>query len=107
MSESAVSAKRGLGLCLARNRRSPKRPSEPRPSGVHPKRAQWKKSSRRAPLGCIEMRRLRTVGTNGDPDGVADLIGKVWRALTEKGKAIQVLFLALDKRQKSDITWPC
>ena len=57
-----------------------------------------------------ETRRLRTVGRNGDPDGVADLIGKVWRALTEKGKAIQVLFsavlflavlfLALDKRQR-------
>ena len=35
MSESAVSAKRG-GVSLARNRRSPKRPSEPRLSGVHP-----------------------------------------------------------------------
>ena len=35
MSESAVSAKRGW-VSLARNRRSPKRPSEPRPSGVHP-----------------------------------------------------------------------
>src|SRR5271157_4890817 len=39
------------------------------------------------------MRRLRTVGRNGDPDGVADLIGKVWKALTEKGKVIKVLFL--------------
>jgi hypothetical protein len=47
------------------------------------------------------MRRLRTVGRNGDPDGVAYLIGKVWRDLTEKGKAIQVLFLALDKRQRA------
>ena len=35
-SESAVSAKLGLVLCLARNRRRPKRPSEPRPSGAHP-----------------------------------------------------------------------
>ena len=35
MSESAASAK-PVALCLARNRRSPKRPSEPRPSGVHP-----------------------------------------------------------------------
>jgi hypothetical protein len=26
----------GVGVSLARNRRSPKRPSEPRPSGVHP-----------------------------------------------------------------------
>jgi hypothetical protein len=34
-SESAVSAKR-VWFSLARNRRSPKRPSEPRPSGVHP-----------------------------------------------------------------------
>ena len=33
--ESAVSAKRGW-VSLARNRRSPKRPCEPRPSGVHP-----------------------------------------------------------------------
>ncbi len=30
----------GFGLCLARNRRSPKRPSEPRPSGVHPEEAE-------------------------------------------------------------------
>ena len=35
MSESAVSAKRGW-VSLARKRRHPKRPSEPRPSGVHP-----------------------------------------------------------------------
>jgi hypothetical protein len=26
----------GVGVSLARKRRSPKRPSEPRPSGVHP-----------------------------------------------------------------------
>jgi len=26
----------GVGVSLARNRRHPKRPSEPRPSGVHP-----------------------------------------------------------------------
>jgi len=43
VSESAVSAKRGVGVSLARNRRSPKRPSEPRPSGVHPEEAKWKK----------------------------------------------------------------
>ena len=42
MSESAVSAKRG-GVSLARNRRSPKHPSEPRPSGVHPEEAEWRK----------------------------------------------------------------
>jgi len=34
VSESAVRAKPGW-VCLARNRRSPMRPSEPRPSGVH------------------------------------------------------------------------
>ena len=36
MSESAVSDKPLLFYGLARNRRSPKRPSEPRFSGVHP-----------------------------------------------------------------------
>jgi len=36
VSESAVSAKPLLVYGLARNRRSPKRRSEPRPSGVHP-----------------------------------------------------------------------
>ena len=36
MSESAVSDKLLLLYGLARNRRSPKRPSEPRPSGAHP-----------------------------------------------------------------------
>jgi hypothetical protein len=35
VSESGVSAKR-VGFGLAPNRRSPKRPSEPRPSGVQP-----------------------------------------------------------------------
>ena len=40
MSESAVSAKSLLIYDLARNRRSPKRPSEPRPSGVHPEEAE-------------------------------------------------------------------
>ena len=34
--ESAVRDKRVWVYGLARNRRSPKRPSEPRPSGVHP-----------------------------------------------------------------------
>ena len=43
MSESAVSAKPLLVYGLARNRRSPKRPSEPRPSGAHPEGAEWKK----------------------------------------------------------------
>ena len=36
MRESAVSAKPVLVYGLARNRCSPKRPSEPRPSGAHP-----------------------------------------------------------------------
>jgi hypothetical protein len=36
VSESVVRAKRGLGFGLARNRRGPKRPSEPRLRGVHP-----------------------------------------------------------------------
>jgi len=31
-----ISVPNGVGNSLARNRRSPKRPSEPRPSGVHP-----------------------------------------------------------------------
>src|SRR5690242_2275991 len=31
--------------CLARNRRSPKRPSEARLSGVHPEDAQWNKGA--------------------------------------------------------------
>ena len=34
-----------LVLGLARNRRSPKRPSEPRLSGVHPEEAQWNKGA--------------------------------------------------------------
>ena len=40
MSESAVRAKPVLVYGLARNRRSLKRPSEPRPSGVHPEEAE-------------------------------------------------------------------
>ena len=35
-----------LVLGLAQNRRSPKRPSEPRPSGVHPEEVQWKKGAK-------------------------------------------------------------
>jgi len=45
VSESAVSAKRG-GVSLARNRRSPKRPSEPRPSGVHPEEGEVEEKMR-------------------------------------------------------------
>ena len=40
MSESAGSDKPLLFYGLARNRRRPKRPSEPRPSGVHPKESE-------------------------------------------------------------------
>ncbi len=40
MSESAVCDKPLLVYGLARNRRSPKRPSEPRPSGAHPEEAE-------------------------------------------------------------------
>jgi len=40
VSESAVRDKPLLGYRLARNRRSPKRPPEPRPSGVHPETAE-------------------------------------------------------------------
>ena len=46
MSESAVRDKPALLYGLARDRRSPKRPSEPRPSGVHPEEAEvWKKTA--------------------------------------------------------------
>ena len=46
MRESAVRDKPLLVYGLARNRRSPKRPSEPRPSGVHPEEAEvWKKTA--------------------------------------------------------------
>ena len=54
MRESAVSAKRGW-VSLARNRRSPKRPSEPRPSGVHPEegavRERWRSLPFRTDIG--------------------------------------------------------
>ena len=45
MSESGVSAKR-VGFGLAPNRRSPKRPSEPRPSGVHPEEGAVERKTR-------------------------------------------------------------
>ncbi len=50
MSESAVSDKPLLFYGLARNRRSPKRPSEPRPSGVHPEEGAVGKRRRSLPL---------------------------------------------------------
>ena len=50
MSESAVSAKPLLLYGLARNRRSPKRPSEPRPSGLHPEGDAVKKRQPSFPL---------------------------------------------------------
>jgi hypothetical protein len=40
-----------VGVSLARNRRSPKRPSEPRPSGVHPEEGEVKKRWRSLPFG--------------------------------------------------------
>jgi hypothetical protein len=46
VSESAVSAKRGFGVSLARNRRSPKRPSEPRPAASTRRRAEWSKGAK-------------------------------------------------------------
>ena len=50
MSESAASAKPLLFYGLARNRRSPKRPSEPRPSGVRPTEDEVGKIVRSTPL---------------------------------------------------------
>ena len=46
MRESAVRDKLLLVYGLARNRRSPKRPSEPRPSGVHPEEGAVEKKTR-------------------------------------------------------------
>jgi hypothetical protein len=46
----------GVGVSLARNRRSPKRPCEPRPSGVHPEEDAVEKRQRSFPLendGCL------------------------------------------------------
>jgi hypothetical protein len=48
--ESAASAKPFLVYGLARNRRSPKGPSEPRPSGVHPEEGAVEKRQRSFPL---------------------------------------------------------
>jgi hypothetical protein len=45
VSESAVRDKPLLVYGLARNRRSPKGPSEPRPSGVHPERGEVEKEA--------------------------------------------------------------
>jgi hypothetical protein len=49
--ESAVRDKPRLIYGLARNRRNPKRPSEPRPSGVHPEDGVVEKRRRSLPLG--------------------------------------------------------
>jgi len=40
----------GLGLVWRENRRSPKRPPEPRPSGVHPEEGGVEKRQRSFPL---------------------------------------------------------
>ncbi len=53
MSESAVSAKCFV-VSLARNRRSPKRPSEPRPSGVHPEEVEVGKDGLAFHLSLLE-----------------------------------------------------
>jgi hypothetical protein len=50
VSESAVSAKPLLLYGLARNRRSPKRPSEPRLSGVHAEEAEVEERRRSLPF---------------------------------------------------------
>jgi hypothetical protein len=39
----------GVGVSLARNRRSPKGPSEPRPSGVHPEEDEVKRDGEASP----------------------------------------------------------
>ena len=54
MSEGAVSAKPVLLYGLARNRRGPKRPSEPRPSGDYPEEGAVEKDSAafRFDIGC-------------------------------------------------------
>jgi hypothetical protein len=51
VSESAVSAKPLLVYGLARNRRNPKRPPEPRPSGAHPGEGTVERRQRSFPLG--------------------------------------------------------
>jgi hypothetical protein len=43
-----------VGFSLARNRRSPKRPSEPRLSGVHAEEAEWSyRNSTESRLGAV------------------------------------------------------
>jgi len=72
VSESAVSAKPLLLYGLARNRRSPKRPSEPRPSGVHPTEDEVGKIVRSTPLEndgwLLGMGGQHTVGANPERD---------------------------------------
>jgi hypothetical protein len=50
----AVCDKPVLVYGLARNRRSPKRPPEPRPSGVHPEEGAVEERRRSLPLEAIE-----------------------------------------------------
>ena len=70
MSESAVRDKPLLVYGLARNRRSPKRLSEPRLSGVQPMEAEVGKRRRSLPLksaGCLlGIESEHTGGTHGD-----------------------------------------
>ena len=65
----------GVGVSLARNRRSPKHPSEPRLSGVHPMEAEVGKGRRSLPLksaGCLlGIESEHTGGTHGDSQSSA------------------------------------
>jgi hypothetical protein len=51
-----------VGVRLARNRRSPKRPSEPRPSGVHPEEGEVRKDGAAFLLGLLGVRKGGVVG---------------------------------------------
>ena len=50
-----------FGVSLARNRRNPKRPSEPRPSGVHPEEGEVEKDA----VGFLFFGVLEEVTTEG------------------------------------------
>ena len=64
-----------FGVGLARNRRMrPSRPSEPRPSGVHPSGAEWEKDAETTALGFVEREvtdgKKRDAGCLGESDSV-------------------------------------
>ena len=50
-----------VGFSLARNRRSPKRPSEPQPSGVHPEEAEVAKRWRSLPFEIVRENDYRSL----------------------------------------------